>query len=131
KLALAAVAASRALFAAMIRAGVLGAMHADVSRGLVADATNESHRFRHGLGSVLLGEAAGGLGAAAGRGGACRTRFPRQRCASLSTIWNSCSLVSVRSVMYCRSWSRLVELAAITLIIRSPTAGFWYRRTPS
>src|SRR5690242_18743671 len=55
ELALAAVAASRAFLAAMIRAGVLGAMHADIRRGLVADATEESHRFRHGLGYVLLG----------------------------------------------------------------------------
>src|SRR5260370_304849 len=60
KLALAAVAASQAFLAAMIRAGILGAVHADVSRGLVADATQKSPCFRHGLGSVLLGEAAGG-----------------------------------------------------------------------
>ncbi len=73
---MAAIAATPAFLAAVIRAGVLGAVGADFRGRLVTDAAQKSGRFRH---NPYLADA--GFGAA-GRAGAWRTSVPRQRCAS-------------------------------------------------
>jgi hypothetical protein len=104
-LALAAIAAASALLAPMIRAGVLGAVAANVSRRLAADAAGEGDWYVHCFFPCVLGRL-------------------RQRCASLSTTANSCSFWLARSVMYWRNLSRLEEFSPKTPTRRSPTAGF-------
>ena len=67
-LALAAIAASLALLAAMVVTDILGAIHADLGRGLLADTAHEGSGFAHdsyscfALVFLLAGAAAGRAG---------------------------------------------------------------------
>ncbi len=72
--AIAAVAACRALFAKVISAGILGALHADSGGLFFADAAHKGHGGYHWVRLFVFGFSAG-----------CRDRVARQRCASLST----------------------------------------------
>ena len=99
-LAPAAIAATTAFFAQMVGTGILGAMHTNVCGGLVADGANECGCFDscHFAGAFALGVVCTG---------ACLSKSPRQRCASLSITLNSSSRVDAKSEMYWRNMSRL------------------------
>ena len=78
----------RASRAAMICAGVLGAVRVDIAGWLPANAASENSRFDgHGPGCFA-------------RCGRRLDHAPRQRCASLSAILNSCSFWAAKSCMY-------------------------------
>src|SRR5579872_5283987 len=109
EIALAAIAAALALFAQVVVTSVLGAINADFGGGFVADAAHEDESVGHESGLLDYFADAGFGAAGADFAGGWRISAPRQRWASPSTIWNSCSLVCARSVTYCRNWSRLVE----------------------
>src|ERR1700722_2658965 len=121
--ALAAIAAPSAFFAAVIGAGILGAMGANRGRRLAANAACEDGGLGHDYGCPQFGCVVFFL-AAVGFAGVCLVRIPRHLCASLSATSNSCSLVTARSVIYWRSLSRFAEFSAATPISKSPTAGF-------
>lgn len=103
EVALAAIATALAFVAQVIGASVFGAVDANLGRGFVANVALESEGLGHESNSLhhFAGCATAGGFDAAGAGLALKE--PRQRCASVSTILNSCSLVCARSVTYCRS----------------------------
>lgn len=102
EVALAAIATAFALVAQMIGTSVFGAVDANFGGGLVANIALESEGLSHESDSLrhFAGAAAAGFGVAAA---GLALNEPRQRCASVSTILNSCSFVCARSLTYCRN----------------------------
>lgn len=102
EVALAAIATALAFVAQVIGASVFGAVDTNIGRGFVANVALESKGLGHESDALhhFAGAAAGDFGAT---DAGLALNEPRQRCASVSTILNSCSLVCARSVTYCRS----------------------------